>query len=70
MPPKKKLNLDLKEGTFTRQSKSAGYKSVQKYADDIMKASKQGKTKLKGKTITPLLKKRANFVVVSRKWKK
>tara|TARA_R100000388_G_C7243702_1_gene163328 strand:- start:3956 stop:4171 length:216 start_codon:yes stop_codon:yes gene_type:complete len=61
---------DLKEGAFTRMSKEKGYGSnVQKFANDIMKFREKGKLP-NGKKITPLMVKRANFVVVSRKFKK
>ena len=68
--PKKKLDFDLKEGAFTRMSKEKGYgDNVQKFASDIMKHKDKGKLP-NGKNITPLMIKRANFVVVSRKFKK
>jgi hypothetical protein len=67
---KKKLDFDLKEGAFTRMSKEKGYgNNVQKFANDIMKHREKGKLP-NGKRITPLMVKRANFVVVSRKFKK
>tara|TARA_Y100000593_G_scaffold89692_1_gene174435 strand:- start:173 stop:388 length:216 start_codon:yes stop_codon:yes gene_type:complete len=68
---KKKLEFDLKEGTFTRMSKEKGYgDNVQKFANDIMKhKDKTGKLP-NGKKITPLMVKRANFVVNARKFKK
>ena len=72
MPPKKQkpLDLDLKEGTFTRMAKDKGYgTNVQKLATDIMKHKDKGKLP-NGKNITSLMIKKANFVVVSRKWKK
>ncbi len=70
MPKQKPLNLDLKEGAFTRMAKDKGYgDNVQKFATDIMKFREKGKLP-NGKRITPLMVKRANFVKVSRKWKK
>lgn len=67
---KKKLDFDLKEGAFTRMSKEKGYgDNVQKFASDIMKHKDKGKLP-NGKKITPLMIKRANFVVVSKKFKK
>jgi phosphotransferase system HPr-like phosphotransfer protein len=72
MPPKKQkpLDLDLKEGTFTRMAKEKGYGSdVQKFASDIMKHKDKGVLP-NGKKITKLMIKKANFVKVSRKWKK
>ena len=72
MPPKKQkpLDLDLKEGTFTRMTKDKGYgTNVQKLATDIMKHKDKGKLP-NGKKITKLMVKKANFIVVSRKWKK
>tara|TARA_Y100001963_G_C6592200_1_gene358486 strand:+ start:142 stop:351 length:210 start_codon:yes stop_codon:yes gene_type:complete len=67
---KKKLDFDLKEGAFTRMSKEKGYgDKVQKFASDIMKHKDKGKLP-NGRKITPLMVKRANFVVVSKKFKK
>lgn len=64
------LELDLKEGAFTAQAKRWGYgDNVQKFAKDIMKQWKKDKM-LKGKKITPILMRRANFVVTSKKWNK
>jgi hypothetical protein len=66
----KPLQLDLKEGAFTRMTKEKGYgTNIQKFADDIMKHREKGKLP-NGKRITPLMVKRANFVVASRKFKK
>ncbi len=68
--PMKPLELDLKKGAFTKMSKEKGYGSdVQKFANDIMKHKNKGKLP-NGKKITPLMVKRANFVKVSRNWKK
>ena len=67
---KKKLDFDLKEGAFTRMAKEKGYgNNVQKLATDIMKLKDKGKLP-NGKKITPLMVKRANFVVNARKFKK
>jgi hypothetical protein len=66
----KPLDLNLKEGTFTRMAKEKGYGSdVQKLATDIMKHREKGVLP-NGKKITNLMIKKANFIVVSRKWKK
>lgn len=74
MPKKKKkqspLKLDLKEGTFTRMAKDKGYGSdVQKFAKDIMKFKDKGSLP-NGQKITKLMVKKANFVVVSKNFKK
>ena len=64
------LKLDLKEGTFTRMAKDKGYGSnVQKFAKDIMKFKDKGSLP-NGQKITKLMVKKANFVVVSKKWDK
>ena len=69
-PKQKALDLDLKKGTFTRMTKEKGYgNDIQKFAKDIMKHKDKGVLP-NGKRITPLMIKRANFVVVSGKWKK
>jgi hypothetical protein len=70
-PKKQKpLDLDLKEGTFTRMAKEKGYGSnVQKFAKDIMKHREKGVLP-NGKKITALMVKRGNFVIVSGKWNK
>ncbi len=66
----KPLKFDLKEGAFTRMAKEKGYgNNVQKLATDIMKNKDKGKLP-NGKRITPLMVKRANFVVNARKFKK
>ena len=66
----KKLDFDLKEGAFTRMTKEKGYgNNIQKLATDIMKHRNKGKLP-NGKRITPLMVKRANFVVNARKFKK
>lgn len=65
MPPKQKpLDFgDLKTGAFTRMAKEKGYgKDVQKFAKDIMKHNDKGSLP-NGRKITPLMVKRANFVV-------
>lgn len=58
---------DLKEGAFTRQMKTFGYKDVQKFADAV--AKKEVGEKIKGKKVTTLLKQRAQFVINARKFK-
>ena len=69
-PVKKKLDFDLKEGTFTRMAKDKGYgDNVQKLATDIMKHREKGVLP-NGKKITALMIKKANFVVNARKFKK
>ncbi len=74
MPKKSKVKKDeepfgdLKEGAFTRQMKSFGFKDVQKFADAV--AKKEVGEKLKGKKVTTLLKQRAQFVINARKFKK
>ena len=69
-PVKKKLDFDLKEGTFTRMAKEKGYgDNVQKLATDIMKHREKGVLP-NGKKITALMIKKANFVVNARKFKK
>jgi hypothetical protein len=66
----KPLDLDLKKGAFTRMTKQKGYgNNIQKFATDIMKHKDKGKLP-NGKTITPLMVKRANFVKVSKDWNK
>ena len=51
-------------------TKEKGYgNDIQKFAKDIMKHKDKGVLP-NGKRITPLMIKRANFVVVSGKWKK
>ena len=70
MSKKAPLEFNLKEGAFTRMTKDKGYgTNVQKLATDIMKHRDKGKLP-NGKKITPLMVKRANFVVASRKFKK
>jgi len=55
---------DLKEGAFTRQARSHGHSDTMAFARLIMRLNKKGETKLpSGKSITPLLVKRANFAV-------
>jgi hypothetical protein len=55
---------DLKEGAFTRQARSHGYTDTMGFARLIMRLNKKGEKKLpSGKSITPLLVKRANFAV-------
>jgi hypothetical protein len=69
-PAQKPLKLDLKEGTFTRMAKDKGYgDNVQKLATDIMKHKDKGVLP-NGVKISKLMIKKANFIVVSRKWKK
>ena len=74
MPKKSKVKKedepfgDLKEGAFTKQMKSFGYKDVQKFADVVVK--KEVGEKIKDKKVTKLLKQRAQFVVNARKFKK
>tara|TARA_R110002020_G_scaffold306680_1_gene522622 strand:+ start:371 stop:592 length:222 start_codon:yes stop_codon:yes gene_type:complete len=72
MPKKKQLDLDLKEGSFTRMAKEKGYgNDVQKFAKDIMnKKNRENGFLPNGKKITTLMIRRANFVKVSKKWKK
>jgi len=66
----KPLDLDLKKGAFTRMTKQKGYgNNIQKFATDIMKHKDKGKLP-NGKSITPLMVKRANFVKVSKDWNK
>ena len=63
------LEFDLKEGTFTRMAKDKGYgDNVQKLATDIMKHKDKG-TLPNGVKISPLMVKKANFVVNARKFK-
>ena len=57
----------LKKGAFTRMSHENGYKSVQKFADDIVKYKDRGFLPNK-KRITSLMLKRAYFVINSRKF--
>jgi hypothetical protein len=55
---------DLKEGAFTRMARSHGHKDTMAFARLVMRLNKKGETKLpSGKSITPLLVKRANFAV-------
>ena len=55
---------DLKVGAFTRQARSHGYKDTMAFARLVMRLNKKGEKKLpSGKSITPLLVKRANFAV-------
>lgn len=74
MPKKSKVKKeeepfeDLKEGAFTKQMKTFGFKDVQKFADVVVK--KEIGEKIKGKKVTRLLKQRAQFVVNARKFKK
>ena len=71
-PPtkKKSLDFDLKEGTFTRMAKDKGYgDKVQKLATDIMKHKDKGVLP-NGVKISPLMIKKANFVVNARKFNK
>ena len=58
----------LKKDTFTRMCHDHKYKNVQRFADDIMKYRKRGYLPNK-KKITPLMVKRANFVINARKFK-
>ena len=72
--PKKKVKKeeepfgDLKEGAFTKQMKTFGFKDVQKFADAVDK--KEVGQMIKGKKVTKLLKQRAQFVINARKFKK
>mgnify|MGYP003662140728 CR=1 FL=1 len=62
---------NLKEGAFTRTAKSHGFDDVMKFAKLVMRENKKGKKVLpSGKTITPLMVKRANFAVNFGKKKK
>lgn len=73
MPPKKQSSKgkkedspfeDLKEGAFTRTAKNHGFDDVMKFAKLVMRQYSKGETKLpSGRTITPLMIKRANFAV-------
>ena len=59
---------DLKEGAFTRQMKTFGYRNVQTFANAV--AKKEVGDTLKGKKVTKLLKQRAQFVINARSFKK
>ena len=66
---RKALEFNLKEGTFTRMAEDKGYgDNVQKLATDIMKHKDKG-TLPNGIKISPLMVKKANFVVNARKFK-
>ena len=69
-PVKKKLDFDLKEGTFTRMAKDKGYgDKIQKFATDIIKHKDKGVLP-NGVKISKLMQKKAQFVVNARKFKK